>query len=54
MTQRQLAERLGLPQPSVSKRLAGLIAFDVAELERVAEILGVSVSQFMSAPERVA
>jgi len=54
MTQRQLAEKLGLPQPSVSKRLSGLIAFDVAELERVAEVLGVPVAQFMSTPGRAA
>lgn len=48
MTQRELAEALGLPQPSISKRLLGKIPFDVAELEKAAEALGVPVSQFFA------
>lgn len=54
MKQRQLAEKLGLPQTSISKRLAGHIAWDVAELEKVADVLGVSVAQFLPTSERVA
>lgn len=41
INQTQLAEALGLTQSSVSKRLRGVIAFDVNELQQVAEVLGV-------------
>lgn len=47
MTQRELAEKLRLPQPSISKRLSGDIAFNTKELAQVAAALGVPVAQFM-------
>lgn len=45
--QRELGAALGLSQPQVGKRLRGTIPFDVAELDRVAEFLGVDLSSFL-------
>lgn len=50
VTQREIAAAVGLPQPSISKRLAGAIPFDLAELEAVAEALGVPVAKFLPPP----
>jgi transcriptional regulator with XRE-family HTH domain len=47
ITQMALAARLGRSQPYVCRRLTGEVAFDLAELELVAEALGVPLSQFM-------
>lgn len=47
VTHRALAEHLNLPQPSVTRRLNGRTVFDIAELEKVAEFLGVPVTNFM-------
>jgi transcriptional regulator with XRE-family HTH domain len=44
---------MGVSQALVSRRLTGEVPFDVAELSRIAEILGVPVSTFMPA-ERAA
>ncbi|MEU4391610.1 helix-turn-helix transcriptional regulator [Kribbella sp. NPDC023855] len=41
INQTQLAEVLGITQSSVSKRLRGVIAFNVDELQQVAGLLGV-------------
>jgi transcriptional regulator with XRE-family HTH domain len=49
MTQRQLAECLGLSQPQTSKRLKGLIEFRPSELEKAATLLGVPVTTFIPA-----
>ena len=46
-TQREIAEVLGLPQPSVQLRLAGKRSFRAEELAKLAESLGVPVSQFV-------
>lgn len=48
-TQRDLAAALELSQAQVSDRLREKVAFDVRELEKVANWLGVPVSQFMPA-----
>lgn len=48
-----LARMMGVSQALVSRRLTGEVPFDVAELSRIAEILGVPVSTFMPA-ERAA
>ena len=50
VTQAAVAERLGLPQTSVSKRLRGVIAFDVAEIHEVAELLDIPVSALFAGP----
>jgi transcriptional regulator with XRE-family HTH domain len=52
--QSALGELLGLPQQSISRRLRGEIPFRAEELVRVADWLGVPVSQFLPASERVA
>jgi len=44
ITQTQLAKNLGTSQMAVSRRLSGEVPFDVDELARVAEILGVPVT----------
>jgi transcriptional regulator with XRE-family HTH domain len=43
MTQRNLADHLGIPQTSVSRRLSGVTPFDINELAAVAELLGVGL-----------
>jgi transcriptional regulator with XRE-family HTH domain len=40
-TQRNLADYLGIPQTSVSRRLSGITPFDINELTAVAELLDV-------------
>jgi transcriptional regulator with XRE-family HTH domain len=45
--QLQLAELLGISQVSISRRLRGQTAIDVNELSKIAEYLGVPMSQFL-------
>ncbi|WP_422751376.1 helix-turn-helix domain-containing protein [Micromonospora sp. WMMD1219] len=52
-TQRDAAEILDLPQPSVQLRLAGKRSFRAEELTTLADALGVPVAQFLTTPERV-
>jgi transcriptional regulator with XRE-family HTH domain len=47
MSQTRLAEALGVTQASVSRRLVGEVPFDIQELYKVAEFLGVPVAQFL-------
>ena len=47
VTQDQVAQRLGLSQSAVSRRLGGHLPFDVAELSAVAEILGVTPASLL-------
>lgn len=54
VSQLQLATRLGLSQPQISKRLTGRLEFRPSELDAVAELLGVPVTQFLPASERAA
>lgn len=49
ISQAALAERLGWPQQRVSRRITGAVAFDLAELEVIAEILAVPVAQLLPA-----
>lgn len=49
VTQTQLAARLHLSQPAVSRRLHGEISFNVEELVTVADMLGVTVSDLVRA-----
>lgn len=51
MSQRRLAELLGVDQAVISRRLAGRPqSFTTAELDRIAEILGVPVDRFLTSP----
>lgn len=45
--QREIADLIGLSQTQVSKRFAGLIEFRPSELEKIADYLGVPVTQFV-------
>ena len=54
VTQTKLAQELGRSDMYVSRRLTGQVAFDMAELERIAEVLQVPVNRLLSPPERVA
>lgn len=50
LTHRALGEKLGLSQPQVTKRLNGVLPLDTAELDRIAEVLGVPVDRFLATP----
>ena len=47
MTQRELGNRLGLAQNTISAKVRGKTAWGAVELVRVAEILGVSISDLI-------
>lgn len=47
MTQMQLAATIGIPQPSLSARLRGVVAFDVNELHAAARALNVRVGDLL-------
>ena len=52
VSQTDVAQWLGVAQATVSRRVTGEVAFDVAELEKIAALLGVAVQQFI--PNHVA
>lgn len=52
--QDRLAEILGISQPQISRRLAGSIGFDAAELVRIAAALGIPASRFVEVAAPVA
>jgi predicted XRE-type DNA-binding protein len=55
LDQYRLAEILEISQPQVSKRLAGTIGFEAAELVRIAESLGIPAGRLVEvAPHPVA
>lgn len=54
ISQGQLADQLGCTQRSLSRRLTGDVPVDVAELEQLADALGVPLSQFLPTPARAA
>lgn len=47
MTQATLAERLGIDRSTISRKLAGEHPFDLLDLERIADVLGVPLSRFL-------
>ena len=47
---RQAAIRLGWTQPYMSRRLTGEIPFDVADLEAIADLLGIPATAFFQRP----
>ena len=52
VSQKDLADALGLTQPPISRRFHGLVPFDVAELEIVARVLGVTIADLTTVRER--
>lgn len=48
ITQIKLAESVGWSQGAVSRRLSGRVPFNIEELARVAEILGVTVADLVA------
>ncbi|HEY3261291.1 MAG TPA: helix-turn-helix domain-containing protein [Pseudonocardiaceae bacterium] len=47
--QRELGRVLGLSQGAAWRRLKGEVPFDVSELSKVADLLGVPMTQFLPA-----
>lgn len=45
--QEKVADLLGISQPQVSKRIAGSIGFEAAELVKIAEGLGIPVARLV-------
>jgi len=54
LDQYKLAEMLGVSQPQVSKRLAGTIGFEAAELVRIAEALGIPAARLVEVAPQTA
>jgi transcriptional regulator with XRE-family HTH domain len=52
MSQDQLADRIGMSQSTLSRRLTGSLPFDTTELAKVAEALGVVVTALLPNPKR--
>lgn len=51
VSQREVAERLGVSQQSLSYRLTGRTPFDVGELAAIADVLGVTAASLLGEPE---
>lgn len=52
MTALELARRIGMSQSAMSRRMVGDQAFDVNELQRIAEVLDVGVIDLLPRAER--
>lgn len=48
--QEAVGEALGVSQPQVSKRIAGSIGFEAAEIARIAHLLGIPADRLMDVP----
>lgn len=48
VSQGSLAEQVGLSQPSLSKRLSGVVAFDINELVAIADALETPLDALMA------
>ncbi|MDG4756310.1 helix-turn-helix domain-containing protein [Micromonospora sp. WMMD710] len=46
--QTTVAVRLGISQQAVSRRIRGVVPFNVSELEEIGRLLGVPAAQFLS------
>ena len=53
VTQRTIADALGLSQSAASRRLVGDVPFDVDELAAVAKVLGVPLTRLVEEAEAV-
>lgn len=54
VSQAELGRKLGVSQQWISRRLTGDVPFDVAELARVADVLGVTLDRLTAAAASVA
>jgi transcriptional regulator with XRE-family HTH domain len=54
MTQRVLAEKTGLSQSYIGRRMLSEFAFTADDVERIATALGVPVTTLLPVPERAA
>lgn len=52
LTQRQVADLVGMTQPALQLRLVGARSFRAEELVKLAEALGVPVTQLLGEPVR--
>lgn len=50
VSQAQLGQALGLTQQAISRRLNGVVAFDVDELAVTADLLSVPIASLITAP----
>jgi transcriptional regulator with XRE-family HTH domain len=48
MTQQQLARRLGWAPSQLSRRLSGIVPFSTAEIDRIADALGIPRDELTS------
>jgi transcriptional regulator with XRE-family HTH domain len=53
MSGSELARRIGQTQPYLSRRLTGEVALDVDDLERIAQALGVSITELLPSSGKV-
>lgn len=53
MNASELARRMGVTQPYISRRLTGDIALDVDDLVRIAAVLGMEIAEFFPRAGRV-
>jgi len=49
-----LASAIGKSEMYVSRRIRGEVAFDLIDVEQVAQFLGIAVADLMPTPERTA
>ncbi|MFG2054802.1 helix-turn-helix domain-containing protein [Micromonospora sp. NPDC048930] len=49
----ELARRAGMKQSTLARRMTGEIAFDLDDLEAIADVLDVSVTELLPAPFRL-
>lgn len=49
INQQRVADALGFSRQALSRRITGEVPFDVAELEKIADLLGVPVARLIGA-----
>lgn len=54
MSASELGRRIGVTQPYISRRLTGEIAFDLDDLQRIADAMGVTIADLLPRSQRVA
>ena len=54
LTAMALASAIGKSEMYVSRRIRGEVAFDLIDVEQVAQFLGIAVADLMPTPERTA
>ncbi len=54
ISQRALAQKLGVTQPTIFRRLSGDVDFSVSELTMIADVLGVPIEALLTSDRRTA